>query len=332
LNIQWGTDAAGGEPTLVFACVLAGALGAPFPTVAALVYAGSMLAKEEGGVALVAATILAGMAGAAVGDVVWFTLGRKLGASALGLMCRLSLSRDTCIRKTAGFFYKWGLSTLLFARFLPGLSIVSAPMAGASGFSFGKYIFFALAGDALWISTGLTVGYFLSDQFRALVQIMAHYGIDVGYAVLFGFIAYLCIRLYRRERMRLKLRMARITVDQLTAMMSTGTKPVIVDVRASWQRDKDAAVIPGSLVLDLKNLSKAFSKLPKDHPIVIYCSCPNETSAAVGARKLLQLGFTDVRPLLGGLQAWRESGSLIEMLSRETSREEATAGLAIELT
>ena len=331
--MAWLSVVSSNAPLITFLSVLTGALGIPVPVAAALVLAGSLLANGHGGVALAGGTLAAGMAGAAVGDVVWFVVGRKLGAAALGLICRLSMSRDTCVRRTAEFFYKWGLSTLLFARFVPGLSIVSAPMAGASGFGFGRYMLFAMTGDALAIGVGLGIGYFLADQFRMALQMLEHYGIELGAAVAAVVVAWIAFKAFRQQQLRRKLSMARINVEELTALMKGGTQPIIIDVRASWQQDKEASVIPGSLVIDLAKLPKAFSQLDKKRTIVVYCSCPREISAAVGARKLLELGFTDVRPLLGGLAAWRESGGLLELLARPGAAAAAYPpdGLRVEL-
>jgi len=52
---------------------------------------------------------------------------------------------------------------------------------------------------------------------------------------------------------------------------------------------------------------------------VLYCSCPNEMSAARVAQRMRRLGFDDVRPLLGGIDAWRQAG---EPLQPYTTHEE----------
>jgi rhodanese-related sulfurtransferase len=48
---------------------------------------------------------------------------------------------------------------------------------------------------------------------------------------------------------------------------------------------------------------------------VIYCSCPNEVSAAKAAKSLMMLGYRRVRPLLGGLDAWADAGYEIQALA-----------------
>jgi rhodanese-related sulfurtransferase len=50
------------------------------------------------------------------------------------------------------------------------------------------------------------------------------------------------------------------------------------------------------------------SSLDRGQKIIIYCSCPNEISAAWMAKRLRELGFHDVLPLRGGMEAWRDAG------------------------
>ncbi len=47
-------------------------------------------------------------------------------------------------------------------------------------------------------------------------------------------------------------------------------------------------------------------EIPRDREIILYCSCPNEVSSARIALQLHKNGITRVRPLLGGIAAWRE--------------------------
>ncbi|MGN6480920.1 rhodanese-like domain-containing protein [Luteibacter sp.] len=48
--------------------------------------------------------------------------------------------------------------------------------------------------------------------------------------------------------------------------------------------------------------------------MIIYCSCPNEVSAAKVAERLTKLGFANVRPLTGGITAWRDAGRDVEAI------------------
>ena len=126
-------------PLIGFIAVLAGSLGIPIPSLAAVIYIGSLVAKQHDGVAAAALIFAASMVGAVVGDFTWFMAGRRFGTVILGLLCRLSLSRDSCVRRTADTFARRGIKMLLVARFVPGLTVVMAPLAGISGVSVARF-------------------------------------------------------------------------------------------------------------------------------------------------------------------------------------------------
>ncbi len=53
-------------------------------------------------------------------------------------------------------------------------------------------------------------------------------------------------------------------------------------------------------------------ELPADGDVIIYCACPNEVSAARVAKQLMDKGYTRVRPLHGGIDAWVAAGHPLE--------------------
>jgi membrane protein DedA with SNARE-associated domain/rhodanese-related sulfurtransferase len=297
----WLTDA----PSVAFWSVLAGSLGVPIPAAAALILAGSLFQSHGGGLAFGMAIFASAMLGAAVGDVLWFMLGRKYGGRAMGLLCRFSLSRDSCVRRTADYFARRGLKMLLFAKFVPGLSLIGAPLAGATGIVFGRYALYAAAGDALWVVSFLAVGYCFAGELSDLVVAMAHYGIGLGGAVALLLVVYVGFRWIRRRQLLNALATKRISVDELRALVTAGLDPIIIDARSDVEAQLEPDAIPGSRRVDLAALSDALRDIAPHRTVVVYCSCPNEVSAAAIGIKIRALGFTDVRRLLGGIDAWR---------------------------
>jgi len=65
----------------------------------------------------------------------------------------------------------------------------------------------------------------------------------------------------------------------------------------------DQITIRGAREHNLKNVDL---EIPRDRDLIVYCSCPNEVTSARVAQMLRRKGFTRVRPLLGGITAWRE--------------------------
>ena len=119
---------------LLFLYVLADQLGVPIPAAPVLMAAGGLAATGRlslpGAVGLgVLATLLA--------DLIWYAIGRSRGARVLGLLCRVSLEPDSCVRRTEEVFLRHGVRFLLFAKFVPGLGTVGPPSLAswASGFS-----------------------------------------------------------------------------------------------------------------------------------------------------------------------------------------------------
>src|SRR5205085_2210367 len=117
-------------------------------------------------------------------------------------------------------------------------------------------------------------------------------------------VAYLGFKLWRRHMLLRELRMTRITVVELRQKMDAGENPLIFDLRANPDGGEEL-IIPGAIRISMDDLGKS-ADIPRDRDIIVYCACPNEVSAARVALKLRQKGFTRVRPLKGGIEAWRK--------------------------
>ena len=299
-------------PVLAGLCVLAASLGLPVPTMPALIYAGSVAATSAQPGVIVATSFAGAFAGGLIGDIAWFFAGRRYGFRVLRLLCRVSLSRDTCVRRTESFFSRSGVRILLIARFVPGLSVVSVPMSGTADVSFPRFVAHDAVGVSLWIFSGLLLGHFFAGQVDVLLLVLQQFGLGIGSAALLIVLGFVAWRWSRRRRLLRDLEMSRVSVGELYELMAAETAiekaPVIIDVRSPESRQHDPFLIPGSMLLDLGALEQAMAGVERDRCIVVYCACPNEISAALIANQLRKLGFGNVRPLLGGLDAWRERG------------------------
>lgn len=302
-------------PALVFLNVLAGALGLPVPAMPALVLFGAMAAMHPGSIGQQVAPVLGlSVIAMLIGDSVWFMAGRLYGGNTLKTLCKLSLSRDTCVKKTERFFGRWGVRVLAVAKFVPGLSLVSVPLAGAMGTPYRQFVGFDGIGAALWSGTGLLIGVLFAPQIDMMLAGASRLGRFALVVVAVLLLVYAAYRWQRRRQLIKKLANARITVDDLYRAMANKPPPVVFDIRSEEKRKLDPFIIPGALFADERKLDEILSKYPLEQKLVIYCSCPNEISAAWMAKKLVEAGFTDVVPLLGGLDAWRDSGRALESL------------------
>ncbi len=311
-------------PALVFANALAASLGLPVPAMPTLVLFGAMAALHPASIGAQLAPVLAlAVLASVIGDSVWFMAGRLYGGATLKTLCRLSLSRDTCVKKTERFFGRWGVRVLTVSKLVPGLSLLSVPMAGAVGTPYRAFVAHDGIGAAIWAALGLAIGVLVSRQVDWLfdaVGRLGHAGVMVVAALLAAYAAY---RWMRRRALMKKLADARISVDELYALMSEPAAPVVFDIRSDEKRRLDPFVIPGAQFADERRLDEIVSAYRPDQKLVIYCSCPNEVSAAWMAKKLMDAGFRDVLPLKGGLDAWREAG--LDLAALHLPGDEASA-------
>ena len=296
---------------LVFLNVLVEQIGLPVPAVPTLVVAGALAAAGE-----LSAAAVFGVAVLAcfIGDGLWFAGGRIYGRRVMSLLCRISLSPDSCVRQSEYHFERWGRAALVVSKFIPGLSTVTPPLAGAMRMGWPSFVLLNGIGIALWAALPIAAGMLFHDQLERLLARLEGYG-TLALALIGALLAaYVAFKWWERRRFYRALRLARITVEELRSLIEGGKQPVVVDVRSEVSRKADSRFIPGALTMDpAAEIDARLRQLPKDRDIVFYCTCPNEASAAQVAKKLIELGYTRVRPLQGGLDAWLAAGHEVEL-------------------
>ncbi|HDR9056314.1 DedA family protein/thiosulfate sulfurtransferase GlpE [Burkholderia vietnamiensis] len=306
-------------PLLVFANVLAAAIGLPVPAMPTLVLFGAMAAMHPAMIGSQVVTVVAlSVLGALIGDTVWYVAGRRYGGATLKTICRLSLSRDSCVRKTERFFGRYGVRVLAVARFIPGLSLVSVPMAGALGTRYRTFAGYDALGAALWTIVALGAGLVFYRQIDWLFAGASRLGRAVLLVIVALLALYAAVRWMRRRALIRQLASARIGVDELERLLRDPSAPVVLDVRSAEHRKLDPFTIPGAQFADERHIDDIVARYPLTQKFVVYCSCPNEVTAALMARRLLDAGFTDALPLRGGLDAWRDTGRELASLLEET--------------
>jgi membrane protein DedA with SNARE-associated domain/rhodanese-related sulfurtransferase len=288
---------------LVFAITLAARVGAPVPAAPLLVVAGGVGMSGRVSLAIV---LLVAMAANVIGDAVWYQAGRWRGHRVMKLLCQISLSPDTCVRQSETILSRWGGSSLIAAKFLPGVSVVAAPMAGALGMSWQRFLAFAIVAALIWSTLFLALGMVFSRQIDDVLAVMTQAGTVTAIVIGIALAALIGYR-WAKRRMMLSDRYApRITVHELREQLHGGPGPVVIDVRSQIPEYAGGPRVPGALAYTLAQLPLAAPGLPRDREIVLYCSCPNEVSAVRGVRILGEHGLHRTRALKGGLDAWLE--------------------------
>src|SRR6202011_96027 len=91
-------------------------------------------------------------------DSVWFLAGRIYGNGVMKLLCRLSLTPDSCVSETQSRFERWGSNALIVAKFVPGLSLIAPPLAGATQMAWWRFLAYSTLGAAAWVGVALLGG------------------------------------------------------------------------------------------------------------------------------------------------------------------------------
>ncbi|MBV8208563.1 MAG: DedA family protein/thiosulfate sulfurtransferase GlpE [Burkholderiaceae bacterium] len=292
---------------LVFATVLVEQIGLPVPSYPILIVTAALSAQSAYRVPqVIAFAVLACL----LADFGWYRAGARFGRRVLRLMCRISLSPDTCVRQTEDIYAQWGAPSLMIAKFVPGFGAVATAMAGVVGVSTSLFVLFDAIGATIWTGVAVAIGWIFRNAVGDILDVLESMG-RAGLAAIAGaFALYVLVKFVQRQRLLRQLRMARVSVDELHKMLKSEPIPVVIDVRSAVSRAGGG--IPGSLWIEPMAPDEELRSLPAAEEIIIYCACPNEASAAAVAKRLMKAGFSRVRPLKGGIDAWVASGLPLE--------------------
>jgi membrane protein DedA with SNARE-associated domain/rhodanese-related sulfurtransferase len=290
---------------LIFGWVLLEQIGLPLPATPVLIAAGALSATEH---MSFAAALLAGVLACLVADIAWFFFGRRYGNFVLRLLCRFSLESTVCVRRTHDSFGKRGAYTLLFAKFVPGLSIIAPPVAGQTGMSMSRFLLFDTGGAVIWVGSLLLGGRLFGDLIDKDPHLLDWLGRFGGALLLLGVLIFIGSRIYRSQSYLRKLRTARLEPEALKQMLDAGEPVYIVDLRHPLELVPDPFTLPGAHHLSPDSLAARSTEIPLDRDIVLYCTCPSEATAAKTAMTLHKLGVDRVRPLRGGFDEWKRLG------------------------
>jgi membrane protein DedA with SNARE-associated domain/rhodanese-related sulfurtransferase len=279
--------------------------GLPVPAVPTLIIAGGIAASGQ---MPLLTLFFSSVAACLMADSAWYLIGQKFGIRVLKTLCKVSLEPDSCVSQTQTRFERWGVNSLVIAKFVPGLSIIAPPMAGALRIGWLRFVILSICAAALWVGFGLLAGILFRSQIERLLEHLNEFGSAAGAGVLILLTAYIAFKWWERSRFYKVLRMARISVSDLYELIQAGAAPLIIDVRSVTARELEPRWIPGALHVPLQDVARRLKELPRDRDVILYCTCPNEASAARVAKILMNHGFKRVRPLLGGLDAWVAAG------------------------
>jgi membrane protein DedA with SNARE-associated domain/rhodanese-related sulfurtransferase len=241
-------------------------------------------------------------------DSMWYEIGRRKGVRVLQFLCRISLEPDSCVRRTQVSFTRNGPSVLLGVKFVPGLGAMAAPLSGIIRMGWRKFLLFDALGAFAWAGAYAITGFAFSGQLEDIAAKASYLGKWLLVLVVAGFAGYIAWKYYKRQKFLKKLKIARITPEELKGKIDAGEDILVVDLRHPLDFDANPETIPGALHVDAAELEEAAEVIPRDREIVLFCACPNEVTAARLALLLRNQGITQIRPLAEGYEGWRKRG------------------------
>ncbi|NYF78732.1 rhodanese-like domain-containing protein [Granulicella arctica] len=295
------------------------AIGIPLPMAITLLAAGAAAHGDLriGGVLAVA--VLAALAG----DILLYFGGRYTGWWLLAWMCRVSVNPEACIFGSADYFYRRGPKTLLFAKYVPGLGAMAAPLAGSLNMRFARFLRLDVSGTLLYCASWLAVGYVFSRFIRDIAGWIERAGHAVLFVVLVLILGYAATVMIFTLRARRYKEIEKISAESLRERMQTLASEssdrliIIADVRSHGYYDPGMQRIKNSIRVEPHRLKEELLALREfmtpECDVYVYCSCIRDTTS-VRVAHMLQQENCHVQVIDGGLKAWIKAGGAMEVV------------------
>ncbi len=180
----------------LFGLLAVGIVGIPIPDEILMTTVGSLTTID--GPLSFGKSLLASFAGTMVGMTVSYYLGNTVGKPFLykyGKWVKLTPERLDLVES---WFKKYGLWTVVFGYYIPGIRHFTCYWAGVSGVKLWRYLLFAGCGALIWCMTFLTLGHFIGVNAPKIMGVVHHYlgitGIIIAVVVIIGLIIYWRVR------------------------------------------------------------------------------------------------------------------------------------------
>jgi membrane protein DedA with SNARE-associated domain len=255
--------------SVIFLWVLFEKMGVPIPVTPILLAAGALAGIGQLSFALV---LIVGVMASLLGDLFWYQMGRLRGSKVLSLLCHLSLNPDSCVRRTKKIFTRYGTRSILVTRFIPGLSLVGAPLAGIFHMRPFHFLLFNGIGTFSWVVILVGLGYEFGDEIEHLFTHSKGLSTLIGWIVPIGLAAYFLWKYVQRKRFLHRLSIARIAPEEVKQRLDGGEDLLILDLRSALEFEVEPHTIPGAFHLSIEELEEQHYKIPRDREIVLFCT------------------------------------------------------------
>jgi membrane protein DedA with SNARE-associated domain len=180
----------------VFFGVMLENAGLPLPGETILLAAGFFAAT---GHFKLTAVMLVAATGAVLGDNIGFAIGHHYGRGFLLRYGRFIFLTPARLERINGFFERHGNKTILVARFITGLRVFAALLAGASQMRWRVFLVYNMAGAILWSIVISTLGYLFGHSWPLLERWVGRSGLFMLLALVVALVVVWRVRAYRKE-------------------------------------------------------------------------------------------------------------------------------------
>lgn len=302
MDIAFITDTIRRDPySVVFFNVLLHQAGLPIPVMPTLLIAGSLASSPLQVAQILAAALVASM----LADSAWYAAGRTFGYRILSGLCRLSINPGSCVSETESRFVRWGVWSLMIAKFVPGFSVVAPPIAGALRMRLPSFLMAAAAGALLWATVTVLAGMAFKNEVDAAIDMLSRNGTSALAVVAVVVGVTVAWKLWRKYRFVQMAAIPRITPAELAAALAGGSPFLLIDLRGAAQMALTGP-LEGFKPARMETLAQVVADWPRHLDVVTLCACPQDAGAVYAADRLRRLGYQAVRPLDGGYESWMQ--------------------------
>jgi membrane protein DedA with SNARE-associated domain/rhodanese-related sulfurtransferase len=258
--------------------------------------------------------------GAVAGDTLLYLGGKYTGWWLLAGMCRVSADAENCIVRSADYFYRLGPKTLLFAKFVPGLAALAAPLAGSLGMRYWRFLRLDAVGTLGYVSVWMLVGFFFSQFIEGIVrwvERLGHMMLFLVAALVVLYVARYVMSLIRARAYRRVRKVSAASLHERLQNVDPNRVVIIADVRSHGYYDPGMQRIKNSIRVEPHRLKEEIVALREfmapECEIYLYCSCLRDTTSARVAH-MLEKENCRTTVIEGGMKAWVKAGGALELV------------------
>lgn len=181
---------------IVFIAAMIDATGIPFPGRLLIITAGALAADGPD----TTRVVLLAAAGAVLGDHILYLLGRLGGDRVLSAYCRWTMGSSRCVEKARAYFRRFGGATIVIGRFMTGVRLFAATLAGSGGIRYVTFLAADTIGALLWAGIFVVLGHILGTQAGRALKPYANVVLVIGIGLALVPPALIAYRLWRRRR------------------------------------------------------------------------------------------------------------------------------------